>query len=60
MLRKVPGYGHISVLDNLIKRLENYATDLEGIIAERTAELAEEKTKTDELLFQVNSKLTLL
>jgi hypothetical protein len=30
-------------VDNLIKMLEKYSTDLEGVVAERTRELADEK-----------------
>lgn len=33
------------MVDNLIKMLEAYATDLEGIVGERTAELEKDKTK---------------
>ena len=31
-------------------QLEKYSTNLEGVVAERTAELAAEKAKTDELV----------
>ena len=33
-----------------ILQLEKYSTNLEGVVAERTAELAAEKAKTDELV----------
>ena len=31
------------IVDNLIAMLEKYSTDLEGVVADRTKELAEEK-----------------
>ncbi len=37
-------------MDNLVAMLEKYSTNLEGIVAERTEELAAEKAKTDELV----------
>ena len=33
------------IVDNLISMLEKYSTDLEGVVAERTQELAEEKVR---------------
>ena len=44
-------------------QLEKYSTNLEGVVAERTAELAAEKAKTDELVcrkFQTLRRLTSL
>ena len=38
------------MVDNLIKMLEKYATDLEGIVAERTSELEVEKNKVEDLV----------
>ena len=35
---------------NGIVQLEKYSTNLEAVVAERTAELAAEKAKTDELV----------
>ena len=37
----------------MIKMLESYSNDLEELVAERTDELAEEKQKTDRLLYQM-------
>ena len=37
-------------MDNLVNMLEKYSTNLEGIVAERTAELAAEKQKTEDLV----------
>lgn len=38
------------MVDNLIRMLEKYSSNLEGIVAERTAELELEKTKTENLI----------
>ena len=37
-------------MDVMIQKLEKYATNLEEIVQERTAELVQEKRKTDLLL----------
>ena len=37
----------------MIKMLESYSNDLEQLVADRTDELAEEKQKTDRLLYQM-------
>ena len=37
-------------MDNMISKLENYASNLEEIVQSRTQELVEEKKKTDMLL----------
>lgn len=37
-------------MDNLVNMLEKYSTNLEAIVAERTAELAAEKQKTEDLV----------
>lgn len=44
------------MVDNLITMLEKYSTDLEGIVAERTMELEEEKRKVDELVCRMLPK----
>ena len=44
------------MVDNLIKMLESYATDLEGIVGERTAELEQEKQKVEELVCRMLPK----
>jgi atrial natriuretic peptide receptor A/atrial natriuretic peptide receptor B len=36
--------------------MEQYANELESIVDQRTAELAEEKKKTEELLYQILPK----
>lgn len=38
------------LMDNLVTMLEKYSTNLEAIVAERTAELAAEKQKTEDLV----------
>ena len=40
----------------MITMMEKYTDHLEDIVAERTAELAAEKAKTDELLFRMLPK----
>ena len=43
-------------MDNMIAIMERYAHNLEGIIADRTEQLVEEKKRTDELLNQMLPK----
>ena len=43
----------INIMDTMITMMEKYTDHLEDIVAERTAELAAEKAKTDELLFRM-------
>ena len=46
--------GHsVNLLDNLLKRMEQYATNLESIVAERTQLLVVEQRKTEQLLLQI-------
>ncbi|XP_070537461.1 atrial natriuretic peptide receptor 1-like [Ptychodera flava] len=42
-----------NILDNLLSRMEQYATNLESIVAERTKQLVEEKKKSEHLLEQL-------
>ncbi|GAB6027920.1 hypothetical protein CHUAL_002135 [Chamberlinius hualienensis] len=53
-ITKVKGGGHL--LDNLLRRMEQYANNLEAIVHERTGALIEEKRKSEELLYQVLPK----
>lgn len=40
-------------LDNLLKRMEQYANNLESLVEEKTQSLMEEKKKTEEILYQL-------
>ncbi|XP_038064178.1 receptor-type guanylate cyclase Gyc76C-like [Patiria miniata] len=42
-----------NILDNMIVIMEKYASNLEGIVEDRTQKLIEEKKKTDNLLHQM-------
>ena len=45
-----------SLVDNMILLLEKYASNLEGLVAQKTRELAEEKEHADRLLYQMLPK----
>ena len=40
-------------MDSMIQKLEKYADNLENIVQQRTAELIDEKHKTDMLLYRM-------
>jgi len=40
-------------MDTMLKKLEKYAENLENIVQERTAQLIDEKQKTDMLLYRM-------
>ena len=40
-------------MDQMVSLLEKYASNLEDIVQERTKQLAEEKLRTDTLLYQM-------
>lgn len=42
-----------NIMDNLLSRMTQYATNLEALVAERTADYLEEKRKCEELLYQL-------
>lgn len=44
------------LLDNVISKMEKYATNLEEIVTDRTQQLADEKSKTEELLHKMLPK----
>lgn len=45
-----------NIVDNLLKRMEQYANNLEGLVQERTQDYLEEKRKCEELLYQLLPK----
>ncbi len=45
-----------NLLDNLLKRMEQYATNLEEVVAERTDQYLVEKKKVEELLYSILPK----
>jgi len=40
-------------MDSMVQKLEKYADNLESIVQQRTAELIDEKLKTDKLLYRM-------
>jgi len=52
-LIRLSGGKKINLMDRMVKMLEKYATNLEGIVAERTEQLAQEKKKVELLLYQM-------
>ncbi|GFO37650.1 guanylate cyclase, partial [Plakobranchus ocellatus] len=42
-----------NLLDNLMRRMELYANNLEKMVEDKTAELQEEKKRSEELLYQI-------
>ncbi|XP_069121985.1 atrial natriuretic peptide receptor 1-like [Argopecten irradians] len=53
-IRKLSGIsaGH-NILDSLLKRMEQYANNLEDLVEERTRAFLDEKRKSEELLYEV-------
>lgn len=43
-------------MESLLIRMEQYANNLEGIVAERTSMLVQEQRKTEQLLLQILPK----
>lgn len=43
-------------MDDLLRRMEQYANNLESLVEEKTEQLSMEKRRTEELLFQVLPK----
>ena len=40
-------------MDNMIRMMEKYASNLEGLVQQRTGELLDEKKKTEMLLYRM-------
>jgi len=47
-------------MDSMLQKLEKYADNLENIVQQRTAELYDEKQKTDMLLYRMLPKYNFL
>lgn len=47
-------------MDDLLRRMEQYANNLESLVEEKTEQLSMEKRRTEELLYQVLPRLILL
>jgi len=46
-------YRKFDIVDSMLQKLEKYADNLENIVQQRTAELTDEKLKTDMLLYRM-------
>jgi len=42
-----------NLMDDLLQRMEQYANNLEALVEEKTAQLSQEKRRSEELLYQV-------
>lgn len=42
-----------NLMDDLLRRMEQYANNLETLVEEKTEQLSMEKRRTEELLYQV-------
>lgn len=51
-----PFFRNANIVDNMIHMMEDYTNQLENLVDERTMQLAEEKAKTDELLYKMLPK----
>lgn len=57
MLRR--GYCE-NLMDDLLRRMEQYANNLEALVGEKTEQLSQEKRRSEELLYQVKEKIPTL
>ena len=48
-----------NILDNLLSRMEQYANNLEALVAERTQDYLEEKKRAEDLLYSMLPKSVL-
>ncbi|XP_017785095.1 PREDICTED: atrial natriuretic peptide receptor 1 [Nicrophorus vespilloides] len=46
-----------NLMDDLLRRMEQYANNLESLVGEKTKELSQEKRRSEELLYQVLPRL---
>ncbi|XP_055355765.1 atrial natriuretic peptide receptor 1-like [Paramacrobiotus metropolitanus] len=53
IFQRIRGRAAGTMVDDLIKRMQSYADELEQMVAERTTELLEEKGKIQKLLFEI-------
>lgn len=44
-------------MDDLLRRMEQYANNLEALVEEKTEQLSQEKRRSEELLYQVLPRL---
>ena len=49
-------FRRLNILDHMIALMEQYASNLEGLVQERTKQLLDEKKRTDTLLYQMLPK----
>lgn len=52
------GYSE-NLMDDLLRRMEQYANNLEALVGEKTEQLSQEKRRSEELLYQVRKLLTI-
>lgn len=61
VLRRISkGVSSSNFLDNLLKRMEQYSSNLERIVEEKTLLVVEEQAKTEEILYQIMPKFIAL
>jgi atrial natriuretic peptide receptor A len=52
-LQRVPGNKSGNLMDDLLKRMEKYAKNLEELVNERTSAFMDEKKRSEDLLYQM-------
>ncbi|XP_074659965.1 atrial natriuretic peptide receptor 1-like [Tubulanus polymorphus] len=55
-VRKMNSGRSANILDNLLRRMEQYASNLETLVEERTLEVIDEKRRSEELLYAILPK----
>ncbi|ODM94989.1 Atrial natriuretic peptide receptor 1 [Orchesella cincta] len=51
--KMMKGAGTVSLVDDLLRRLEQHASHLEALVEDKTRELEQEKRRSEDLLYQV-------